>query len=83
MKEGLITSHDLERIITAVEHKMEIRPLDKPEVVVKDLDSDSDEGHVVNLDRLDCTCSDFEHNCDSKQYCKHIFRAVFEKHRML
>lgn len=83
MKEGHIDKFDLERIIRAVEHDMEINPLEKPRVVVKDLDSENGDGHVVNLDRMDCTCDDYEYNCDSDQYCKHVFRAVFEKHRML
>lgn len=83
MEEGTITSHELERIITAVEHEMKLNPIEKPQVVVKDLDSDSDEGHVVNLSKLTCTCDDFEYNCDSNQYCKHVFRVVFEKHGLV
>lgn len=83
MKEGSITKHDLERIIRAVEHDMELHPIEKPEVIVQDKDSDTDEGHVVNIDKLNCTCSDMQYNCSDGQYCKHIFYAVFKKHRML
>ena len=90
MQEGNITKHQLERLITAVEHEMDIDPLVEPRVAVTDRDSDSNEAHVVDMDNLTCTCSDYEYNCkpeedspsDSK-YCKHVFRAVFEKHRML
>lgn len=83
MKEGEPTKHQLERIIRAIEHEMEIRPLEKPEVVVQDITSDSGDGHVVNLEKLRCSCSDFEYNCEPGEYCKHIWRAVFEKHRMI
>jgi len=83
MKEGNITKFDLERIITAVEHSMEINVLEYPELVVEDLESETGEGHVVNLERMDCTCEDYEYNCGEEQYCKHLFRAVFEKFRMV
>jgi hypothetical protein len=83
MKEGTVTKFDLERIITAIEHRMKIEPEEKPKVVVTDLDSDSSDGHVVNLDKLTCTCPDYEYNCRKDNYCKHIYRTVFEKHRML
>lgn len=83
MKQGHITKFDLDRIITAVEHEMEINVLEQPELVVKDLDSETGEGHVVNLEHMDCTCEDYEYNCDPDEYCKHIFRAVFEKFRMI
>ena len=83
MKEGLITKHDLDRIINAVEHEMKLKPIEKPKVVVKDLESDSDDSHVVDMEALNCTCSDFKYNCDSTECCKHIWRAVFERHRML
>ena len=83
MKEGNPTKHQLERIIRAIEHEMEIRPLEKPEVVVQDKDSDSGDGHIVNLDKMTCTCHDFDFNCENGEYCKHLFRAVFEKHRMI
>lgn len=83
MREGEPTKHQIERIIRAIEQEMEIEPLEQPEVVVTNLDSDSQEGHVVNLEKLRCSCDDFEYNCDSGEYCKHIFRVIFEKHRMI
>lgn len=83
MKEGYIDAHDLERIVAAIEHEMKVEPIEQPEVVVTDLESDSEISHVVNLERMDCTCDDYEYNCDEEEYCKHIFRAVFEKFRML
>lgn len=83
MKSGTITEHDLQRIITAVEHKMDVQPLEEPQVLVHDLDSDTEEGHIVDLDKMICTCSDFEYNCSNEQYCKHVFRTIFEKHHML
>jgi methyl coenzyme M reductase subunit D len=83
MREGKITKHDLERIIDAVEHEMEVEPLDKPRVAVSDLESESDDSHVVDIQTLTCTCPDFEYNCRSGQYCKHIYSVVFRRHRML
>jgi len=83
MKNGLITKHDLDRIINAVEHEMKIRPADKPRVVVKDIESDSDDSHVVDMEALTCSCKDYKYNCDETEYCKHIYRVIFEKHRML
>jgi len=83
MKQGLITKHDLDRIINAAEHEMQIKPVEKPRVVVKDLESESDESHIVDLDKPSCTCKDFEYNCKDNEYCKHIFHVVFRKHGML
>lgn len=83
MREGKITKHDLERIIDAVEHEMEVEPLEKPRVAITDLESKSDDSHVVDMQTLTCTCSDFEYNCNSGQYCKHIYSVVFRRHRML
>lgn len=83
MKNGLITKHDLDRIINAVEHEMQIKPVDKPRVVVKDIESESDDSHIVDMESLTCSCKDYEYNCDSDEYCKHIYRVIFEKHRML
>lgn len=83
MKEGNITKHDLERIIDAVEHEMELNPLEKPKVAVQDLESKGDDSHVVDMERLSCTCPDYEYNCDSSEYCKHIYTVVFRRHRML
>lgn len=83
MREGVITKHDLDRIINAVEHEMKIKPIEKPKVVIKDLESESDESHIVNLDKLTCTCKDYEYNCNENQYCKHIYNIVFKKHKMI
>ena len=83
MREGVISKHDLDRIINAVEHEMELKPVEKPRVAVKDLESDSDDSHMVNLDYLSCTCKDYKYNCSEHQYCKHVFRVLFEKHRMI
>jgi len=83
MKEGIITKHDLDRIVNAVEHEMKLKPVEKPRVVVKDIESQSDESHIVNLQKLTCTCKDYEFNCKDNEYCKHIFRVVFEKHRIV
>lgn len=76
MKQGKITKFDIERIIRAVEHELKVKPLEKPRVVVKDLDTEGDEGHVVDLDKLECTCDDYEYNCGEHQSCKHIHYAV-------
>jgi len=83
MKNGLITKHDLDRIINAVEHEMKIRPADKPRVIVKDLESDSDDSHIVDIEALECTCKDFKYNCKDGEYCKHCYHVVFKKHRMI
>lgn len=83
MRQGHISKHDLERIIDGVEHEMIITPLEKPRVRVNDLDSDSDDAHVVNLDELSCTCPDYEYNCTEREYCKHIYAVVFKKHGMI
>ena len=83
MREGVISKHDLDRIINAVEHEMKLKPIEKPRVVVKDLESESDDSHIVNLEDLECSCKDYEYNCSEHQHCKHIFRVLFEKHRML
>lgn len=86
MKEGYIDDFDLQRVIRAVQHDMELKPIEKPEVVVEDTDSDSDEAHVVNLERKDCTCDDYEFNCESSsketnqpRYCKHLYYVAFKK----
>lgn len=83
MQEGKPTKHQIERCIRAIEHSMELKPLEKPEVVVYDKDSDTGEGHIVNLDEMTCTCKDFEFNCDDGEYCKHQWRVVLEKHGMI
>jgi len=83
MRAGTISKHDLERIIDAVEHQMEIKPIEEPRVVIKDTDTDSDTSHIVNLYRLTCTCEDYEYNCKKHEYCKHIFHVVFKKHGMM
>lgn len=83
MKSGHIDKFDLERIIKSVEHEYSIEPIEKPRVAVGDDDTDRDDSHVVNLKELTCTCDDFKYNCDENQYCKHIYRTVFEKHRMV
>lgn len=83
MEEGCIDKHDLNRIITAVEHDMIIEPLEKPRLVVKDVDTEGNEGHVVQFEKLECTCEDYTCNCNNDQYCKHIYRTVFAKHNML
>jgi hypothetical protein len=83
MKEGLVTKHDLDRIVNSIEHEMEIKPVEKPRVVVKDIESDSDDSHIVDLESLTCTCKDFEFNCNDSEYCKHIFHVIFKKHRMI
>jgi len=85
MKEGLITKHDLDRIVNAVEHEMELKPVEKPRVVVKDLESKSDESHIVNLEKgnISCTCKDWKYNCKEGEYCKHCFRAMFEYFKLV
>lgn len=90
MEVGYIDDFDLERIIKAVEEEMEIEPIEKPEVVVKNLDSDSDSAHVVNLNALTCTCDDYEYNCTGREsetqdekYCKHVFNVVFKRNGLI
>jgi len=83
MIDGVITKHDLDRIVDAVEHEMEVKPIEKPRVVVKDTESDSDDSHMVNIEDLTCSCKDFEYNCNDEEYCKHLFHVVFRKHGML
>jgi len=83
MKSGHIDRFDLERIIKSVEHEYSIDPIEKPKVAVGDEQSDSDSSHIVNIEQLTCTCKDFKFNCDEDQYCKHIYRVIFEKHRMV
>lgn len=83
MKQGTITKDDLNRIVKAVEHEMEIKPIEEPKVVVEDKESDSDDAHIVDLHDLHCTCSDFEYNCIENMYCKHIFHVVFRKHGLI
>ena len=83
MKQGNITKDDIDRIIKAVEHEMKIKPIDKPKLVVKDLESDSNDSHIVDLHDLHCTCYDFEYNCIENVYCKHILHVVFRKHGLI
>lgn len=90
MEAGYIDDFDLKRIVKAVEENLHIRPIEKPEVVVENHDKEEITGHVVNLRRMDCTCDDYEYNCQSEakdigdnKYCKHIIRVVLEKHDML
>lgn len=83
MKQGTITKDDIDRIVKAVEHEMKIKPIDKPKVVVEDIESDSDDAHIVDLGELHCTCSDFEYNCRDGVYCKHLIHVVFRKHGLI
>lgn len=83
METGKITKFDLDRIIDAVEHEFNIVPKDKPKVEVTDLDSDSGIGHIVDVESLECDCSDFKYRCNRGQYCKHIYHTVFRKNGML
>jgi hypothetical protein len=90
MKDGHIDDFDLERIVKAVQEDMEVIPIERPEVIVKNEDSDSDDSHVVNLDDLHCTCSDYTYNCESEakktdqpRYCKHLYCVVFKRAGML
>jgi len=90
MKDGYIDDFDLKRIIKAVEEDLVVKPLEKPEVVVQHHKDDNTTAHVVNLEKLTCTCEDFKFNCKPEEkelgdnkYCKHLIRAVLEKHRML
>jgi hypothetical protein len=90
MEHQYIDDFDLERIVKAVEEDLHIKPIERPEVVVKNYSKDEPTGHVVNLDRMECTCKDYEYNCkptakeigDNKA-CKHLYRVVLEKHDML
>lgn len=90
MKDGHIDDFDLERIIKAVEEDMQLKPIEKPEVVIRNPHTDSDDSHVVNLNELHCTCKDYSFNCkserrktDQPRYCKHIYYAMFKKIGML
>lgn len=90
MEDGYIDDFDLKRIVKAVEEDLRIKPIEKPKVVVKNHSKEDVAGHVVNLDRMNCTCDDYEYNCQSgereigdNKFCKHLYRVVFEKHSML
>jgi hypothetical protein len=83
MKEGTITSHEVERILAAVEHDMDVEVLDENRIAISDNDTDSDSTHIVNLSMLTCSCPDYEYRCNEDQYCKHIFRAIFVELGML
>lgn len=90
MEQGYVDDFDLERIIRAIEEEFEVRPIDKPKVLVRRKGDDSDDSHVVNLDRLDCTCEDYIYNCERHEnetgdpkYCKHIWHAVFVRAGLL
>lgn len=75
----LFTKHNVERIRRAIVHDFEFEVMEEPEVVVTDLETGDDEFHVVDLDDLHCTCEDFEYNCGSGEYCKHIFFTTFKR----
>jgi hypothetical protein len=83
MQQGKATEHQLKRILKSINHELRIEPIEKPKVIVKDIDSNTDESHIVNIEQLTCTCKDMEYNCSDGQYCKHIFHVVFKKHDML
>jgi hypothetical protein len=83
MRQGNATEHQLQRILKSIDHELCIEPIERPKVVVKDKNSDSDESHTVNIEQLTCTCKDMEYNCSSGQYCKHVFHVIFRKHGML
>lgn len=83
MIEGYIDDHQAKRFVRSVAHEMRVEPIEEPRVVVTDIDSDGEEGHVVDLDKLTCTCPDFEYNCDDEQYCKHVYRTVLVRSGML
>lgn len=90
MEHQYIDDFDLKRIVKAVEEDLHVQPLERPEVVVENHSKEEITGHVVNLSRMDCTCDDYEYNCQGEKkdvgdnkFCKHIYRVVFEKHGML
>jgi len=90
MEHRYIDDFDLKRIAKAVEENLIVKPIEKPKVVVENHDRDEITGHVVNLQKMDCTCDDYEYNCKSEEkdtgdnkFCKHLYRTVFEKHSML
>lgn len=75
--------HNFERITKAVEHEFEWELVDKPRIAVKDLDSDTDESHVVNAKSLLCSCRDFEYNCSDGEFCKHVWFLVLKQGNMI
>ena len=79
----IINSTNVDRLRKATEHSIELEISEKPEVIVTDHTSGSGEAHVVNMERLDCTCADFEHNCSDGEYCKHVWYSVLRRTGML
>lgn len=77
MKRGEITEHQLERIVKAVNHNIDVTQLYDETYAVSDGDSESEEDHVVHTDDLYCSCGDYEYNCGAGQYCKHVYAVVF------
>jgi hypothetical protein len=83
MEPGKIEKIDLKRIMSSVEEEMKIKPIEKPQVLVKSSQSDTGDTHVVDLSGPHCSCKDYEYNCGDNNYCKHIYHVVFKKHNML
>ena len=78
-----VNAKNLERMRKAVDNDMELKVEEKPNVVVRDHTTDGGNGHVVNLERTDCTCEDFEYNCQNGEFCKHIWYATFKRAGMV
>lgn len=89
MEQGYIDEFDLERIISAVEEDLRLKPIEKPKVVVQNHSKEDPTAHIVNTEQLTCTCEDYDFNCEYEErqigdnkYCKHIYFVVFKKLRM-
>lgn len=86
MEDGYIDDFDMERIISAVEEDMDLRPIEKPKVVVQNHESKTGDSHVVNLEESTCTCDDYQFNCKKEanrtgrdRSCKHILFVAFKR----
>lgn len=88
MEKGYIDKFDIKRITSAVEEDFVIEQIEKGKYAVRN--KSSDDTHVANLKTLECTCPDYEYNCQPKEaelgdkkYCKHLFHSIFSVHGMV
>jgi len=78
-----INAKNLERMRKAVDNDLELKIQERPKVVVTDHTTDSGSSHVVNMDKAECTCDDFEYNCTHREFCKHVWYATFKRAGMV
>lgn len=78
-----ITATNIERMKRAVDEDLELDIQEKPNVLVHNNTGDDKRTHVVDVVNKECSCSDYEYNCNRGEYCKHIWFIVFKRSGIL